>query len=81
MIFAFPLRGRWLEEPDEGRVFAIARERVIEVSLPLISPLRGQLPPQGKPQTVEKLPYPRIRISSLLRIRRGEHCSPVPVYL
>ena len=71
MILPSPFGGRWLEEPDEGRVFEIARERVIEARLPLISPLRGQLSPRGKPQTVEKLPYPRIRISSLLRIRRG----------
>ena len=43
MILPSPFGGRWLEEPDEGWVFEIAYERVIEVSLPLISPLRGQL--------------------------------------
>ena len=32
-----------------GGVSAVTRQRVITASLPLISPLRGQLPPQGKP--------------------------------
>ena len=32
-----------------GGCIAIARYRVVAESLPLISPLRGQLPPQGKP--------------------------------
>ena len=48
MILPSPFGGRWLEEPDEGRVFEIAYERVIEARLPLISPLRGQLPPLGE---------------------------------
>ena len=41
MIFAFPLWGKVAPQSRmRGGAFAIARERVIEVSLPLISHLR-----------------------------------------
>ena len=51
-----------------GGCAAVARQRAAAESLPLISPLRGQLPPRGKP---------RLSKNSC----RGEHCSPVPVCL
>mgnify|MGYP004700122871 CR=1 FL=1 len=38
MILPSPFGGRWLEEPDEGRVFKIAHERVIEVKTRVVKP-------------------------------------------
>ena len=45
---AFPLRGKVAAGQMRGDVIAATRYRAITESLPLISPLRGQLPPLGE---------------------------------
>ena len=46
---AFPRGGRWPVGRMRGGLADSTRSWNIVIKLPLISPLRGQLPPQGKP--------------------------------
>jgi len=49
MILPSPFGGRWLEEPDEGRICHDCPIMGCIGTLARISPLRGQLPSRGKP--------------------------------
>ena len=47
MILPSPFGGRWLEEPDEGRVFEIAYERVMRHACPSSVRFADSFPPRG----------------------------------
>ena len=74
---AFPIGGRWPSEAraDEGEVCAVSRKWDIADNAALISPLRGQLPPMGKPFSVISIPRSAEQRSSLSASGRREGSS------